>query len=136
MKPSFYQRFIEFEDEIDLAFKINDEFLDDRLPSIDIVANYETISYLMTLFMSDFDYNPIYIQIDSEYELYCLRLFDDGNLKVFEIDKEKFMELSIPVYAHEIDLINYNYDIDSEITLFKYADEDYEFVHGDISNLD
>lgn len=125
----------EFKDELDLAYNIHDKFLNENTTTINIVADDETIRYLSTLFMSDFDYNPIYIQMDSDNQLYCLRLYDDTNLEIFKFSHMDQLETSM-TFAHETDILDTDFNFDQDVLLFTYHDEDYDFVHGDVSDLD
>lgn len=125
---------VEFKDELDLAYKMN-EFLNDSNSVINIVADDDTIRYLSTLLMSDFDFNPIYIQMDSINGLYCLRIYNNNDLEIFKFSDMKQLHDYV-TFVHKTDIIDKNFEFNIDMVLFTYHDEDLDFVHGDVSELD
>lgn len=131
----------DFEDEIGLLFEVNQQLIDGD-SCVDIVANDETIRYLLSVAMSEYDFAPRKIDMELDDAIYCLELFDDGSLRVFLYDKynDSLQGTSIYLYQNDITqkIVDFalNFYSDSDIWLYGYKDEDDEFSSDDVSDAD
>lgn len=131
----------DFEDEIGLLFEVNQQLIDGD-SCVDIIANDETIRYLLSVAMSEYDFAPIKIDMELDDAIYCLELFDDGSLRVFLYDKynDSLQGTSIYLYQNDITqkIVDFalNFYSDSDIWLYGYEDEDDEFSSDDVSDAD
>lgn len=132
----------DFEDQIELLFTVNDQLVDGD-NCVDIIANAETIRYMLSIAMSELDYAPHKINMEKDDATYCLEMFDDGSLRVFLYDKynDSLQGTSIYLYQEEVtqDIVDFvlNFYSDSDIWLFGYEDEDDISINKeDVSDLD
>ena len=93
----------DFEDQIELLFTVNDQLVDGD-NCVDIIANAETIRYILSIAMSELDYAPHKINMEKDDATYCLEMFDDGSLRVFLYDKynDSLQGTSIYLYQEEV----------------------------------
>ena len=112
----------DFEDQIELLFTVNDQLVDGD-NCVDIIANAETIRYILSIAMSELDYAPHKINMEKDDATYCLEMFDDGSLRVFLYDKynDSLQGTSIYLYQEEVtqDIVDFvlNFYSDSDIWL-------------------
>lgn len=132
----------DFEDQIELLFTVNDQLVDGD-NCVDIIANAETIRYMLSIAMSELDYTPHKINIEKDDATYCLEMFDDGSFRVFLYDRynDSLQGTSIYLYQEEVtqDIVDFvlNFYSDSDIWLFGYEDEDdIPISKEDVSDLD
>lgn len=132
----------DFEDQIELLFTVNDQLVDGD-SCVDIIANAETIRYMLSIAMSELDYTPHKINMEKDDAIYCLEMFDDGSLRVFLYDKynDSLQGTSIYLYQEEVaqDIVDFvlNFYSDSDIWLFGYEDEDdISISKEDVSDMD
>ena len=132
----------DFEDQIELLFTVNDQLVDGD-NCVDIIANDETIRYMLSIAMSELDYTPHKINMEKDDATYCLEMFDDGSLRVFLYDKynDSLQGTSIYLYQEEVtqDIVDFvlNFYSDSDIWLFGYEDEDgIQISNEDVSDMD
>ena len=132
----------DFEDQIELLFTVNDQLVDGD-NCVDIIANAETIRYMLSIAMSELDYAPHKINMEKDDATYCLEMFDDGSLRVFLYDKynDSLQGTSIYLYQEEVaqDIVDFvlNFYSDSDIWLFGYEDEDdIPISKEDVSDMD
>ena len=132
----------DFEDQIELLFTVNDQLVDGD-NCVDIIANAETIRYILSIAMSELDYAPHKINMEKDDATYCLEMFDDGSLRVFLYDQfhnDSLQGTSIYLYQNDItqNVVEFmlNFYDDSNIILYGYNDEDDDFTTGDVSDLD
>lgn len=131
----------DFEDELSLLFEINEQ-LEDGDTCVDIIASDESIRYLLSIAMSEFDFAPRKIDMELDNAIYCLELFDDKSLRVFLYDKydDSLQGTSIYLYQNDVKqrIVDFalNFYSDSDIWLYGYEDEDDDFATGDVSDAD
>lgn len=134
---------VDFEDQIGLLFEAN-ERLTNGDSCVDIIANDDTIRYLLSIAMYEFDYTPRKIDMEQDNVIYCLEMFDDGSLRVFLYDKynDSLQGTSIYLYQEDVtqEIVDFalNFYSDSTIWLFGYDDEDDNIPVSmeDVSDID
>lgn len=127
---------VEFKDEIELLYRCVNDYIDEY-GCVDIIGSDELIRELLTDLSFNYDYAVKSATLYPDISLYCLEIFDDHSFAVFDACNKKYGNVILMYQKDCIDehIVDYSKEYDVSY-VFGFEDENDDFVHGDVSDLD